>query len=925
MIQPTVFNNIISGRHETSHLKKKRNDWRTLLPCLLFPAALILLFILLIVLSIPEGCIFGSHTDWLSQHAALAETIRDACLEQKTLLPSWLDLGGGANGFQFSYYGFLRPDILIGCLLPQVPMVKILIGYMLAVYLASVLLVWHWLRCENIRPVTAFAGSVLFMTAGCMFHMHRQVMFVNYMPFLILAFLCIRKRKFRWLPICLTLIFLSSFYYSGAALAAVGWYWYRTEGKEYFRKYFLRGYVPAALLSVAMAGALLIPTGLILLEHRRGGSGVNLAELFAPNPVLNNILFNEYGMGLTLVCLYAILAGLARRKFRIDSILFLLLGMFGIFSYILNGALYSRPKILIPFMPLVILHCVRFLQDAAAGASDEGVSLSERRKHRAFPTWPFLIMIPVSLLWVSQVQFPWIMTELILLLLACLVMKFYYGRPQPLQGRAPLLAGTLCSLLILIAPTGMYLTTAGTEDWVRRAEVSDDSSGIAGDEAAEKELSGGNGGQDLRQIYRAGSLLEPLADCNKLSPEGPSRSTMYSSVTNYVYSDFYYDTLMTPIRINNRVAILPSLNPFMLDLMGVRYLETDVAHIPAGYTAVRQSGDKVLAENTQVLPIAYFTDDLFPESEYNRLDPYEKLDILTRYTVTNMKSTAEGTDGKAENFMEDFLPELSLEPGETITDGMKIEKASGGYEISAEKECTLKLAVSNAPADKILLLQFHVENLSRKAVVIDINDIRNKLSGPSAPYPNGNECFHYQFCPTPGEGVESLEITFSKGHYILRDIRWLAYDVSHFSDKSVTPLIPVSEESLPEGNDGAGSGGMPADSGRVSKDSGHVSEGSHLVLAGTVTADSDGLFATSIPLQNGLEILVDGKAGEIMKVNEAFAGTWLKEGTHFIEIRFSPPGKTAGILISLLALAGYAGFLIWDIRIRKVQKMENPA
>ena len=33
----------------------------------------------------------------------------------------------------------------------------------------------------------------------------------------------------------------------------------------------------------------------------------------------------------------------------------------------------------------------------------------------------------------------------------------------------------------------------------------------------------------------------------------------------------------------------------------------------------------------------------------------------------------------------------------------------------------------------------------------------------------------------------------------------------------------------------------------------------------------------------------------------------------------------AGILISLLALAGYAGFLIWDIRIRKVQKMENPA
>ena len=72
MIKTTVFKNIISGGAESSNLKrKKRNDWRTILPSLLFPAALILLFILLIALSIPEGCIFGSHTDWLSQHAAL--------------------------------------------------------------------------------------------------------------------------------------------------------------------------------------------------------------------------------------------------------------------------------------------------------------------------------------------------------------------------------------------------------------------------------------------------------------------------------------------------------------------------------------------------------------------------------------------------------------------------------------------------------------------------------------------------------------------------------------------------------------------------------------------------------------------------------------------------------------------------------------
>ena len=91
------------------------------------PLLLTGLFFLLILLSVPSSCVYGSATDWLSQHAALAETIRDACLEQKTLLPDFLALGGGSSGFQFSYYGYLRPDILLGCLLPAVPMYQIVI------------------------------------------------------------------------------------------------------------------------------------------------------------------------------------------------------------------------------------------------------------------------------------------------------------------------------------------------------------------------------------------------------------------------------------------------------------------------------------------------------------------------------------------------------------------------------------------------------------------------------------------------------------------------------------------------------------------------------------------------------------------------------------------------------------------------------
>ena len=171
-----------------------------------WPISLILIFIILTVAIIPSGYVYGSNTDWLSQHVTLAETIRNTCLEQHTLLPSWINLGGGSNGYQFAYYGFLRPDILIGCLLPQVPMVNIIIVYMLAIYLGSVLLMFTWLRAEQASPLNAWLGSMLFMTAGCLFHMHRQIMFVNYLPFLLLAFLCIKKRKTVLLPLCLCLI-----------------------------------------------------------------------------------------------------------------------------------------------------------------------------------------------------------------------------------------------------------------------------------------------------------------------------------------------------------------------------------------------------------------------------------------------------------------------------------------------------------------------------------------------------------------------------------------------------------------------------------------------------------------------------------------------------------------------------------------------
>ena len=858
-----------------------------------YPVSLILLFIILITAVIPDGYVYGSNTDWLSQHVTLAETIRNACLEQHTLLPSWIGLGGGSNGYQFAYYGFLRPDILIGCLLPQIPMVDIIIGYMTAVYLCSVLLVYIWLKAERISPLLAWLGSILFMTAGCLFHMHRQIMFVNYLPFLLLAFLCIRKQRYKWLPLCLLLICLSSFYFSISAFTAVGWYWYRTEGKRFWRGSFLKRYIPSAVLAAAMAAALLLPTALVLLEHRRLGTDaglLKLLELFGPNPVFNNILFNEYGMGLTLICFYAILAGLKVKNFRKDSILFLMFGMFGIFSYVLNGTLYTRPKILIPFMPLVILHCVRCAEICRKTEAPVPVPESDSRSPKQVriygaqvpPLWPFAVMLPVSLLWFSQEQFPWILLDLAILFCLCLAIRPRRKYARPSFAAA---SGWLTAVLLLISPVGMYLTTAGAEDWVKESEISP---GFTADELRQVQFD---------PLYHFDSLLRPLVDGNELNTS-LHRSTMYSSVTNGEYSELYYDTLMTPVRINNRVALLTSDNPFMLNLLGVRYLETTDGHIPAGYETILKSGENVIVENPDVLPSVYFTDDTVSQEWFDTLDPLQKLDIITRKTVVEDSSREGSQDsstgssqsssqngaagGSAEDNMRPYSPELSQTD---FPEGLDISRTDSGWEIRAEKECTLTLDIGNPQPGGIVLCQFKVENLTTQAVVIDINNIRNKLSGMFAPYPNGNDQFHYQFSADSSTGVDRLEITFSKGHYRLNDIQWYLYDQSLLNQKNYTPL--TADQST-----GSGSTGI-------------------MDTKYTITAENNGYLVTSIPMQNGLEILVDGKPSDLVRVNQAFAGTYLEKGEHTIEFCFSPPGKTAGCAVSTAASIGYVVYLLY--------------
>lgn len=813
----------------------------------------------LLAVSVPAGMVYGSHVDWFSQHTALAETIRDACLEKGTPAPAFLPLGGGSNGFQFSYYGYFRPDILIGCLLPSVPMMDILIVYMLFGYLASVLLFYRWLRENGSSRGTAVFTGILFLTAACFFQTHRQVMFINYMPFLMLALLAVKQRRTGRLTVWLFLVHIHSFYFSIACLAVAGWYWMEQEGWKNGRAYL--AFIKASILSVGMASMLLVPAAAVLLEHRRDAKTVTMGDFLGMPNGTEGLLYSPYGMGLTLLVFYLLLSGLTGKKHRRSCMLYLAAGFWGPVVWILNGFLYGRPKVLIPFLPLVLLACAKILDEM-------------RQEKAKWQLWPLPILAAAVYLQLrsrGNEAFVLAAADFLLLLAVCL---------RERRGRS-----AVAWVLLLLAPCLHFAAVNRQEEYVSREEAK----AAAGMKAILHEERNGEGLKDTAlqtDLYRIDSLAEPLASCNRVDVSGQQKSSMYSSITNEGYAGVYYDLLKTPIRINNRTALLPQDNPFLFRLLGIRYLLVDRDRIPSGYHAVSGNGSLVLAENTDVLPIAYTVEktveETMPQEQFDALPSAEQPEALTRYTIV-----PEGKPAAWVSRAETAAPEFA---DTDLPDVVKVRKTKTGYVLDVSEKSTFSLSLEEPLKGKILLLEFDVVNLSSGAVVIDINHIRNKLSRAGAAYPNGNTCFHFQLSGQNEEALSSLQITLSKGTYELKNIRWGTLARSVLTEKKYTAAEISGGEK--EGKD---------------------------ILACEVQTAGEGYFITSIPFQNGLKIEVDGKRVPVIRVNSGFAGAGLKNGSHRIRVSFEAPGQSEGYLISAVsAVLLFGEYLLKRRRRRKL-------
>lgn len=806
------------------------------------------IFCLIIIFILRNGNLYGSILDWNTQHSVIPEYFRSLFYKTLNIFPDFaLNLGSGQNIYNYSYYGLFNPVIVLSYFLPFISMKSyIQISSILLVY-SSVILFYYFLRRNKVNENVSLLSSVVFLTASpLLFHSHRHIMFMNYMPFLILALIGVdkyfEKDNSKLLCISTVLIILMSYYYSIPAIISIviyGVYKYIKLNKKITVKSFFKDgfrFLIPIMIAILISCILLVPTFYAILIGRLPNDiNISLSDLLVPRINVKYLMYNAYGVGLTSISLLALI-NLFFDKKRENRFLLICLSsliIFPIINYLLNGTMYIDAKVLIPFLPLYTL-VISYMFDKI---STKKIDL----RKLVIVSLAVLFLIYVGKSSYGNYFYIDFIFSLTLIIIATKTNTKYLFK--------------VLTIVLLV----IYSCAGNSKDTlVSRKDIN--SSENVNQEKLIKKIPKG---YDHTTLYNL-----KLENVNNIYGNLNMYSDyLYSSTGNANYNLFMFDTFEVPMQSRNRLIISANKDLMYLMFSNNRYFIGDNVDI-TGYKEIDKIGDTKIYENTDVLPFMYVSYNYYSKTDFSKKSfPYNN-EILLNNVVVNEKTNNEFKTSIKETFIR-----------QSDIKYMDPSIINNGDRITVKKDNSRMLIdIPEVARNKILFVSFNLEPQSCKVgdLLVNINCNTNKLTCREWKYYNGNTTFNYVIS---GDTSNKAEVTFSKGMYKIDNLKIYYMDYNDIKDinKKVTK---VDIDSKTKGDK----------------------------IYASVETEKDGYFVTTLPYDKGFTIKVDNKKIDYEKVNTAYVGFKISKGKHNIVIEYKAPFKIVGLIMSFIGIIVYILF-----------------
>lgn len=803
------------------------------------------IFIIILIVILRDDTLYGSILDWSSQHSIIPDYFRNLFYETFDLFPDYaINIGSGQNIYNYSYYGLFNPVIIISYFLPFISMrTYIQISSIILVYL-SVILFYFFIKNNKFNSNVCLLSSIVFLTASpLLFHSHRHIMFMSYMPFLILALYGVdnyfKKDDGRLLCFSVILIILMSYYYSIPSIICIvlyGIYKYLKKNKKITFILFVKDgfkFLIPIFISICITSFLLLPTFYAILTGRLPNDiTVSLKELLFPKINVKFLMYNSYGVGLTAFSFLSLIVlffdSKRENKFLLISLSSLI--VFPLLNYLLNATMYIDSKTLIPFLPLYVF-VIACMFDKIF---NEKISV----KNLIIGSLCFLFLVYIGKSSYKSYFYLDFMITLIAIILTLKTKKKYIIN--------------VFTIVFLV----FYSIKCNISDTLIDKEV------IYSEENKNQEILASKIPNDYNHTTLYNLKLENVN--NIYRNLNIYSNYIYSSTGNANYNKFMFDTLEVPMQFRNRLIISANKDLMFLMFSNNKYFIGNDIDI-TGYNEIDSIGDTKLYENNDVLPFMYVSYNYYNKSEYNKLEfPYNN-EVILNNVVVNEKTNNDFIS----NIKETFIKQSDIKYMDSTI------SRNGEYLDVSKNDSLMFIDIPSEARNKILFISFELESQSCKVgdLSIEINGNVNKLTCKEWKYYNGNTTFNYV---VSGDTSKKVKLIFSKGKYKIENLKiyYMNYDDIKNINTKVTEAI-ISNKTKGD------------------------------KVYASVDALNDGYFVTTLPYDRGFTIKVDNKKVDYEKVNTAYLGFKISKGKHNIIIEYHSPFKTTGIILSIFGIIVY--------------------